>query len=48
MNVPPKASVSRKHVSEVLQIQGKYRKLITNEWIETQFVLMMEMICLLV
>jgi hypothetical protein len=44
MNVhSPMASVSRKHVSEVLQVQGKYRKLITNEWIETQFVLMMEM-----
>ena len=48
MNVPPKASVSRKHVSEVLPIQGKYKKLITNEWIENQFVLLMEMNRLLV
>ena len=38
----------KKHVSKVLQIQGKYRKLITNEWIENQCVLLMEINRLLV
>ena len=37
-------TVARKQVAgEDLQNKGKYRKLITNEWIENQFVLLMEM-----